>query len=206
MSKATVVSCVPFPIMEHKPVNPGTFIIKAAKISQGEIEILVLDDASFNLRLDDTRGNFTVPVLSHQLAKSLINDYTEGFIEVTLDARPGLFFVEGEFTAKEIKEKFPEKVQEALRIQTNWFKKLVDRADDDWAKFGQKRAISDIQRFAAAAINVDRPWMHVKEDVKIETCPGCGTRIAPNVAVCASCGAILNKVMYDKLDFVGKRA
>jgi hypothetical protein len=51
--------------------------------------------------------------------------------------------------------------------------------------------ITDLERRAARELKLEKPWLY---DPKPATeCPACAERIKPGVAVCKSCGAILDK-------------
>lgn len=203
--KATIVSLVPWKIREQKPLNPSTYEIEAADISRGEVKVLVIDDGQFPLRIDENRV-FPVPVPSDKLAESIINDYVDAFLGVGVDKRPGLFWVAGEFTAEEVKKKFSNEILEATRKQANWFKKLIELADDDWKRYGQHRSISDIQRAAAKLLNQERPWLMTitEADMVMKQCPACKSKVLPGAAICSMCRAIVDKEAYNKIEFASQ--
>jgi len=51
--------------------------------------------------------------------------------------------------------------------------------------------ITDLERRAARELKLDKPWLY---DPKPRAdCPACGEHIKPGVAVCRTCGAILDR-------------
>jgi ribosomal protein L32 len=68
---------------------------------------------------------------------------------------------------------------------------LVASADREWERSHSFLFIHDLQRRAAARLGLEKEW-HYQARETME-CPGCGTRVKPGVAVCKSCGAILNR-------------
>src|SRR2546422_642883 len=73
MSKSTLVSIVPFPIIEFKPgIYPGKFEIGASK--NGVPEILVIGDSIYHVEIDENR-KITVDCPSEKLAASIVEDY-----------------------------------------------------------------------------------------------------------------------------------
>ena len=72
-----------------------------------------------------------------------------------------------------------------------FYRALVAAADREWERSHSFLFIHDLQRRAAANLGLDKEWYYqVRETAE---CPGCGTRVKPTVAVCKSCGAILNR-------------
>ena len=69
-------------------------------------------------------------------------------------------------------------------------KKLVFEGDQEWARNHNYRLLSDLHRRAVKLLGLEREWAY--EPVAMAECPACGERIKPNVALCKSCGAILD--------------
>lgn len=67
----------------------------------------------------------------------------------------------------------------------------VSQGDIEWQRSAQVIMIPDLWKRAARALHLDREWCAIVQP-KFE-CPGCGDNLKPGVAVCKSCGAVLNK-------------
>jgi len=69
-------------------------------------------------------------------------------------------------------------------------KRLVDTADLEWERTKNPMFITDLERRAARELRLEKPWLY---DAKPKAeCPACGESIKEGVAVCRSCGAILD--------------
>lgn len=205
MSKSTVVSIVPFPILETKPgIYPGIFRIPASK--NGIPEILVIGDSIYHVEVDENR-TITVTSQSESIARSIVNDYVSSNLAFSLEdnAFPGIFWIPGVSDLNSILVTYSERLEQARVSQNNWFTKLVQSADDDWEKTRQHKAISNMSRYAARALNLDRPWLInipqaplVVESVK---CVACDSSVSPVAIVCPNCKCILNMEKYKTLQF-----
>jgi ribosomal protein L32 len=51
--------------------------------------------------------------------------------------------------------------------------------------------ITDLERRAARELKLDKPWLY--DPKPLSECPACGEKIKPGVAVCRTCGAILDR-------------
>ncbi len=77
-----------------------------------------------------------------------------------------------------------------LRLET-FHKRLVDAADLEWERTKNPMFITDLERRAARLLGVEKPWLY---DAKpLADCPVCAEKIKHGVAVCKSCGAILDR-------------
>ena len=72
-----------------------------------------------------------------------------------------------------------------------FYRALVASADREWERSHSFLFIHDLQRRAAAALGLEKEWYYQARETA--ECPGCGDRVKPGVAVCRSCGAILNR-------------
>jgi predicted amidophosphoribosyltransferase len=62
--------------------------------------------------------------------------------------------------------------------------------------------ITDLERRAARQLGQEKPWLY---DAKPQAeCPVCGEKIKHGVAVCRSCGAILDREKAVRYGFVSK--
>lgn len=208
MSKSTIVSVIPFPLIETKPgIYPGKFEIAAAK--PNDFEILVIGNSVYHVEIDENR-TITVPAVSEQIAESIIEDYVIAQIAFSReeDVAPGIFWVPGENTKKDIITKFNEKLEYAKQRQIRWFRELVKIADDDWEKTRKHRAISDMQRYAAKSLELDRPWIipiSINDENSLMTkCVACRSIVSTDAIVCSNCKCILQPEKYKNLQFAEK--
>lgn len=205
MSKSTLVSIVPFPITEHKPgIYPGKFHIGASK--DNVPEVLVIGDSKYHVEIDENRS-ITVTCQSEQLAESIVEDYIISNLAFSreLNSAPGIFWVPGVHTVLDISIKFSEKLKEVRERQVIWFKRLVSIADDDWEKTRQHKTISDMQRFAAKSLGLDKPWIvNAASEVAVmgqAKCFACKSIISSEAIICPSCKFIIKPEEYKNLKF-----
>jgi hypothetical protein len=72
-----------------------------------------------------------------------------------------------------------------------FYRALVAAADREWERSHSFLFIHDVQRRAAGHLGLDKEWYYQARETA--ECPGCGERVKPGVAVCKSCGAILDR-------------
>ena len=72
-----------------------------------------------------------------------------------------------------------------------FYRSLVAAADREWERSHSFLFIHDLQRRAAAHLGLDKEWYYQARETA--ECPGCGEHVKPGVAVCKSCGAILDR-------------
>ena len=68
---------------------------------------------------------------------------------------------------------------------------MVAAADREWERSHSFLFIHDLQRRAAGHLGLNKEWYYQARETA--ECPGCGERVKPGVAVCKSCGAILDR-------------
>lgn len=104
--------------------------------------------------------------------------------DITADlVHHGVFVCEGE-------EPTDEEIQAARGRLHEFYRRQVSEADQDWSRHHNHNFISDVQRRAARNLRLEREWLFDPEHF-IE-CEGCGEKLRPGVAVCKSCGAVLD--------------
>ena len=81
-----------------------------------------------------------------------------------------------------------------------FYRRVVIAADRKWERSHSYLFINDVERRAARHLGLDKEW-HYQPRETVE-CPGCGEKIKPNVAVCKTCGAILDRVKAATLGLV----
>jgi hypothetical protein len=72
-----------------------------------------------------------------------------------------------------------------------FYDRCIAAGDVEWERSEQIVMIPDLFKRAAKYRRQDREWAHgVKPSVE---CPGCGENLSPKVAVCKSCGCVVNR-------------
>lgn len=186
----TFVSLMPRPISEEMPhIIPSQFNLDAAK--DKDFEILYINNAVDNVYAGDGK-HIQRPVFASEVAENLKNMVCNSQLCIGDNASPGVFWVEGELTKEEVTKKCLKQLANARMRQMNWYRNLLNDADDVWSKFHQHRMISGLHRFAATALNKNREWAESFDDVEAVDCPACGTELPnPNVTICATCHTII---------------
>ena len=122
-----------------------------------------------------------LPISGREIAEDLCR-------EVNSDAGErsflGVFVCAGEAPTSE-------ELRRAQAQLDEFYRALVAAADREWERSHSYLFIHDLQRRAAASLGLEKEW-HYRAQETAE-CPGCGERVKTGVAVCKSCGAILNR-------------
>lgn len=194
----SVVSIYPRPIDESKPgLIPGVFQMPAGSFENPQV--LHVQHSTCPVYAFDGKSIPTT-IVSDEIANSIVNDFIAASVAVTEDAQPGLFTIDGHLTIEEIKKKYADKLKEINERQNRWFASLVALADDDWSKTRQHRQISDLQRDAARALNLEREWLRIQAKI-ITTCPACAAKVEGTPVVCKACNYILDEARYKTMKF-----
>jgi hypothetical protein len=69
--------------------------------------------------------------------------------------------------------------------------RLVSAADLEWERTHNPMFITDLERRAARQLGFEKPWLY--DPRPLADCPVCAEKIKHGVAVCRSCGAILDR-------------
>lgn len=203
---ATVVSLLPISIEAEKPMlTPGNFLIPPAE--KGDFNILHIGHASHPVYLDSERGSIRVPVVSEEVAQSIVYDaiISRPYGLESGVAEPGLFWVPGHLSKEQIKKQHADKLESAQKKQRQWFLNLVGEADGWWNQYHNHKMISDLHRKAAKYLNLEREW-NIEGTVESSTdCPACTKIIPIRAVVCPHCRVILKPEEYKKLQFAEAR-
>lgn len=201
LDKSTVVSIFPKQMKTTKvTVNPRRFIVPAGTIEKPGV--LTVGTAIWIKHIYETEPEQMVemPILSSQLADSIVNDFCSNVLGAGHDRRPGLFWVIGTKTADQIVKEHKKEMQAAEGMQRNWYMELIKQADIDWVKYdGSPLAVSDTARMAAMELHLDKPWMQDIKRLAMGICPACGSQRATQFPVCKECKTIIDKEAYAKL-------
>jgi ribosomal protein L32 len=146
--------------------------IPAPQASEGHATLEVSDridviDMGDNRRLE-------VPIHARKIAEDLTADLGDYGVFVAAGDEP---------TMDEIAKARDHLVEVA--------KRLVFEGDQEWARSHNYRLLSDLHRRAVKRLGLEREWAY--EPAAMSECPVCGERIKPGVALCKSCGAILDR-------------
>lgn len=206
-TRSTIVSIVPVKIEVRKAgaLYPDTWDIP--KADDLFPEVLHIDDARTRVYLGIERGYFWTPILSAELAQSIVNDYVRSCIGYEPPyAQPGIFSVPDEVIAKKDVEKLCASQLTTVRIsQNNWYEKLIRDADNDWARSGHShRTISNLQREIAKKKRLDKEWIFstpTEIPHGMQKCMACKQSIESDAIVCHHCGLVLKPEEHKKLEF-----
>ncbi len=202
LDKATVVSILPKVIREVKPtIQPGVFELAAGSYSKPSI--LLVGPSSWWREIDEEQPLVEIPTSSVSIAESIVVDYCNGLLGCDMgENKPGLFWVPGGFSLKEILEKHKPMLDEANRKQRNWFSTLVQMADTLWVRTsGNPISISEDMRMAARELGIEnKDWLKHSQQMDLIRCGACGTMIRGDIIVCPNCKVILKPEEFKKLN------
>jgi hypothetical protein len=80
---------------------------------------------------------------------------------------------------------------EARHRLEEFHRRLIAAADLEWERTKNPMFITDLERRAARQLGVEKPWLY--DPKPLADCPVCAEKIKPGVAVCRTCGAILDR-------------
>jgi len=80
---------------------------------------------------------------------------------------------------------------DARRRLEDFQRRLVAAADLEWERTKNPMFITDLERRAARQLGLEKPWLY--DSKPLAECPVCAEKIKHGVAVCRSCGAILDR-------------
>ena len=204
MTESTIVSIVPVEIVVNKSgaVYPGNWVIPQA--DDLKPKTLIIRDGWTRIYLGVERGYFKTPILSAELAQSVVNDYVRSCIGFGDNCQPGIFSVSDKVITNPEKE-CAEQLNIARVQQNNWYDKLIMDADNDWSRSGHShRTISDLQRLIARKRRLDKEWLHTNPNDTpsgMIKCPACQSDIESKSIVCKHCHLVLKPEEHKKLVF-----
>jgi hypothetical protein len=95
-----------------------------------------------------------------------------------------------------------EELADARERLTDFQRRLVAAADLEWERTHNPMFITDLERRAARQLNLEKPWLY--DPKPMAECPVCAEKIKHGVAVCRSCGAILDREKAARYGLVGR--
>jgi len=202
---STVVSILPYPLHEQKPgLVPGVFEIPYTE--PGDFTLFAVERCIHSVYLDENRPRLIVPDPSDVVARSIVLDHKTAMICYEHGvAEPGLAWVWGEYlNNQDGKRAFVAAhaniLKEINARQMEWYKRLLQMADDDWAQYRRHKFITSLQRTAATVLGqTNRDWMlEHKIEEALSKCKFCFTQVHPEACICHSCHGIIDEVRYRK--------
>jgi len=122
-----------------------------------------------------------VPITAREIAEDIAREINGDSGEGSFH---GVFVAAGEVPTDA-------ELADARRRLEDFQRRLVAAADLEWERTKNPMFITDLERRAARQLGLEKPWLY---DPKPQAeCPVCAERIKPGVAVCRSCGAILDR-------------
>jgi len=202
MDKSTIVSILPKRISERKAtIQPGFFEIPSGTFDSPSV--LVVGPSSWWREVDENQPLLEIPVSSIQIADSVVRDYCNGILACNMaDQQPGLFYIHGEWTAKDLKKEHPLLLLEAQTKQKKWFSELIRIADILWSRSnGNPLSISSDARLACQELNIsNKPWLGDVQTMELVRCVACGSLRNPSFPICQTCKAIVDPEMAKQLN------
>lgn len=197
--KATVFSVYPQEITEWKrTIQPGIFIIP--KGHPDSPSRLVVGASSWWRDFDPDQPLLEIPTSAVIIAESIVNDYCNARVGYTGAAGPGLFYVPGDISLRELIEKYPSELENAIIRQRAWFHELVNFADALWATTnGNPRAIPNDARIACKELSLTRDWSTSFSRIEMVPCVACGSLRNPHFPICQHCKNVVDKEKAEKL-------
>jgi len=129
----------------------------------------------------------TAREIADDIAREINGDSGEGSFH-------GVFVAAGEMPTEA-------ELAEARARLDEFHRKLVAAADLEWERTHNPMFITDLERRAARELRLEKPWLY--DPKPLAECPVCGEKIKPGVAVCRSCGAILDREKAAQFGLVG---
>lgn len=197
---------MPFPFRADFPtVLPSTIgPIKGVEDPYNYFNILHVEDAITYIYLDADRGHMAQKITSEEVAKACVDDFMSSMVYADTEIFPGLFWLPGEYSKAQVEKDFAEKLKQARLTQDKWFTRLVETADDEWARAKHHRSIAPVQRLAAQCLGLEREWIVQSKPASTVTfakCPACMSMIDSEAIVCMNCRCVVKPAEYSKLQF-----
>ena len=157
----------------------GTFLVRGCAPGQA-CELTEITARKGTIDLGDKRV-LDFPISAREIAEDIGR-------EINSDGGDGSFF--GVFVCAGLEPSEAELAAGRARLE-EVYKKLVFLADQEWERTHNYMFITDVQRRAARWLGQEKEWSY--EPKAMADCPACGEKVKPGVAVCRSCGAVLDR-------------
>ena len=130
----------------------------------------------------------TAKEIAEDIAREINSDSGEGSFH-------GVFVAAGELPTDA-------ELSDACRRLEEFQRRLVAAADLEWERTKNPMFITDLERRAARQLGLEKPWLY--DPKPLAECPVCAEKIKHGVAVCRSCGAILDREKAAQYGLVAK--
>jgi hypothetical protein len=150
------------------PESPETFAITPIRGCLGVMDLG--DKRTMEYRI-------TAREIAEDIARELNGDSGEGSYH-------GVFVAAGDLPTDS-------ELADARHRLQEFHRRLVAAADLEWERTKNPMFITDLERRAARQLNLEKPWLY--DPKPLADCPVCAEKIKHGVAVCRSCGAILDR-------------
>lgn len=201
--ESTVISLVPFDIIEEKPgLIPPRFYIPASDMKIPKL--LKVGTAAHYVYLDESRGSLRVRNPSDIIAKSIVEDYCNSQLGIDDESGPALFWRDKDMSIIDVANECKAELLEYLIRQKRWFLNIAQIAENDWTRYHQHNVISSFQRRAAEIIgwtSQQHEWMSPITTMRSSPCPACGFAVPEGVVLCNNCKCVIDPHKYEKLQF-----
>ena len=139
----------------------------------------------------ETRAEFIIG--AREIAEDLCNEINSAIPTIRNSFRGVFVCVDDKPTRQEL-DNAKKRLEETM-------KQLVSVGDVEWARYHRYEYIPDSARVAAKFLGLEKEWAYQPE-MRVD-CPACGAKL-PNqeVAVCKSCGAILDREKAAKFGLI----
>lgn len=212
--QGTVINYFPFSFDTVKPgLIPALYEIPAGNPISKDFSVFEVDSVISRTYVGELGGGWKESLCpASELCESIVNDFFNSNIYTDPNTRigPGISWIEGIWNKERIKKDkdLVPFLDGLYNKQTEWFHILVMNADDSWSKLRQHRLISDLQRYAATFLKLDREWLTRLEIQKQQnTCEACGTMVPLTAIKCFNCGYIIDeekfKLIKHRFDMAG---
>jgi hypothetical protein len=192
----TVVSLFPRAINDQKPTVNFYINVPAAEPGDFSLQVITYSEASRYILDGESIG---IPLRPAVLAESIVSDFCTNMVGYSNTTGPGIFWVEGAWSKAEIATKFKDRLVGAKARQNRYWGTLVSMADLNWQKVKDLRMISDLDRFAAVELGLNREWLQTPDSYnKVQECPACKSKVPVGAAVCLACRAVLDEAAAKK--------
>lgn len=200
--KTTLISIYPKKLDEYKiTVFPSRYVLEPGTLAKPSV--LVIGPGSWWKDIAESNQLVEVNEPSIELAKSIIDDWAVGLLGFTAEARPGIFCINEELTAADALKKYPDEFKLAELRQKNYYKRLVDFADQIWSKTPNPAAIGDNMRMAARELGLETKGFLLNDSAAaMSKCPACGAARDTNYPMCGSCHTIVDPEKFKALGLV----
>lgn len=208
MDKCTLVSVYPNSIVDFKHTAfPQKHYIEGA--ADNDFSITVLEGASWYKMMEEGQPTLEIGIPSSEVARAFVQDFISGLPEYVPEvASPGLFYCYGEYDKKTILKyvspegvEFKDLLAKARERQKQWFLRIIQMSDKDWARTnGNPRSVGDTARMAAEKLGITgKAWMQDFVAIQKSPCKACGTFIDPIYPVCPNCKTVVNVEKFKEL-------